>query len=95
MKINLVANGEISAFQLISSTDLQPMSLKWRYFLNWFSKLLANLKFKYDVNDLQWIDEDNIISKVTLTFYASTPFTFLIETTMNHFATICSLEVHE
>jgi hypothetical protein len=36
--------------------------------LNWFSKARVNLKFKYDVNDLQWIDVDSIISTVTLSY---------------------------
>jgi hypothetical protein len=36
--------------------------------LNWFSKALVNLKFKYDVSDSQWIDVDTIISTVTLSY---------------------------
>jgi hypothetical protein len=36
--------------------------------LNWFSKARVNLKFKYDVNDSQWIDVDSIISTVTLSY---------------------------
>jgi hypothetical protein len=36
--------------------------------LNWFSKACVNLKFKYNVSNLQWIDVDSIISTVTLSY---------------------------
>jgi hypothetical protein len=38
--------------------------------LNWFSKALGNMKFKYDHSDCKWIDLDTIISTVTLTYNA-------------------------
>jgi hypothetical protein len=30
--------------------------------LNWFSKSHGNLKFKYDVIDINWVDVDSIMS---------------------------------
>ena len=36
--------------------------------LNWFSKALGNLKFKYDHCDSKWINLDSIIGTITLTY---------------------------
>jgi hypothetical protein len=36
--------------------------------LNWFSKSRGNLKFKYDVIDVNWVDVDSIISIVDMNY---------------------------
>jgi hypothetical protein len=37
-------------------------------FLNWFSKSRGNLKFKYDVIDINWVDVNFIISIVIMNY---------------------------
>ncbi len=37
-------------------------------FLNWFSKSCGNLKFKYYVIDINWVDVNSIISIVTMNY---------------------------
>jgi hypothetical protein len=36
--------------------------------LNWFNKHCGNFKFKYDVNDTNWVDIDSNISIVTMNY---------------------------
>jgi hypothetical protein len=36
--------------------------------LNWFSKSHGNLKFMYDVFDINWVDVDSIISTITMNY---------------------------
>lgn len=36
--------------------------------LNWFNKSCGDFKFKYDVNDTNWVDIDSIISTVTMNY---------------------------
>jgi hypothetical protein len=39
--------------------------------LNWFSKTLRTMKFKYDHSDCKWVDVDTVISTVTLNYNAA------------------------
>jgi len=36
--------------------------------LNWFSKSHGNLKFKYDVIDINWVDVDSIMFIFTMNY---------------------------
>jgi hypothetical protein len=36
--------------------------------LNWFSKSWDNLKFKYDVININYVDIDSIISTITMNY---------------------------
>jgi hypothetical protein len=37
-------------------------------FLNWFNKSNGNLKFKYDVIDIDWMDVNSIISTIIMNY---------------------------
>jgi len=36
--------------------------------LNWFNKSHGNIKFKYDLIDINWVDVDSIISNVIMNY---------------------------
>jgi len=36
--------------------------------LNWFSKWHGNIKFTYDVTNINWVDFDSIVSIVTMNY---------------------------
>jgi hypothetical protein len=36
--------------------------------LNWFSKSHGNIKFTYDVTNINWVDFDSIVSIVTMNY---------------------------
>jgi hypothetical protein len=36
--------------------------------LNWFNKSHGNIKFKYDLVDINWVDVDSIISNVIMNY---------------------------
>jgi len=54
-KLNAITNKTVGGFVIM-------------VLLNWFSKSHGNLKFKYDVIDINWVDVDSIMSIFTMNY---------------------------